>query len=45
MNMIIYFQANEIDFYKEGFALGLVLKVRMWISEKGLLLQARSVIN
>ena len=35
MNMIIYFQANEIHFYKKGFALGLVLKVRVWNSENG----------
>lgn len=35
MNMIIYFQANEIHFYKKGFTLGLVLKVRVWNSENG----------
>ena len=43
--MIIYFQANEIHFYKKGFARGLVLQVRVWNSENGLLLRAGSVIN
>lgn len=33
MNIIFYCDANKTHFYRKGFALGLVLKVKFWNSE------------